>query len=151
MAGYYSTTRPLVLLNLVISITYLYFGHVVLPLPLTFRSPLDLKKLKQKKSIVLHVSSINLTDIVANPKFQIMRTNIIIANLCDAPIENRTRVITVAGYYSTTKPLVLLNLVISITYSYFGHAVLPKPLTFRFTSRFKNTKRKARWCYSCHL
>ena len=79
---------------------------------------------------MLNVSSINLTDIVANAKFQIKRTNIIIANLRDPQVENRTRVITVAGYYSTTRPLVLLNLVISITYSYFGHAVLPKPLTF---------------------
>ena len=88
------------------------------------------------------MSSINLTDIVANPSFQIMRTNIIIANLQDAPAENRTRVGTVAGYYSTTRPLVLLNLVISITYSYFGHAVLSKPLTFRSPLSLKIKKKQ---------
>ena len=78
------------------------------------------------------MSSINLiTDIVANRSFQVMRTNIILANLRDAPAENRTWVCTVAGYYSTTSPLVLLNLVLCITYSYFGHAVVSKPLTFR--------------------
>ena len=49
----------------------------------------------------------------------------------DALVDYWTRVCTVTGYYSTTRPLVLLNLVKSITYSYFGHAVLPKPLTFR--------------------
>ena len=79
---------------------------------------------------------------MANPSFQIRRTNIIIANLRDAPAENRTRVCTVAGYYSTTRPLVLLNLVISITYSYFGHAVLPKPLTFRSPLDLKKKKQK---------
>ena len=119
--------RPLVLLTLGISITYSYFGHPVLPKPLTFRSPLSLKK-KKKKARKCLVSSINLIiDIVANRSFQIMRTSIIIAKHLDAPAENQTRVCTVAGYYSTTRPLVLLNLNISITYSYFGHAVLPKP------------------------
>ena len=62
-------------------------------------------------------------------------TNIIIANLRDAPTENRIWVSIVVGYYSATRPLVLLTLGISITYSYFGHAVLPKPLTFRFTTQ----------------
>ena len=63
----------------------------------------------------------------------------------------RTRVCTVAGYYSTTRQLVLLNLVISITYSYFGHAVLPKPSTFRSPLDLKKKTEKLDSANLCHL
>ena len=63
----------------------------------------------------------------------------IIVDLKDAPTKNRTQICTVAGYYSTTRPLVLITSDISITYSYFRHAVLPNYINLSFTNHIKRT------------
>ena len=69
-------------------------------------------------------------------------TFFIIIDLQDAPAKNQTQVYTMTGYYSTTRPLVLLPLDISITYSYFRHAVLPNYINLSFASQFKKKKKK---------
>jgi len=119
--GTISTTRPLVHVPLGISITYSYFGHAVLPKPLTYSFTLRFKK---KSSIVLLVKSINLMIYWNKPKF-----------------EHYALIIIISKLHSITRPVVHLPVDISITYSYYGHAVLPKPLTFSLTSWFRRKKK----------
>ena len=62
------------------------------------------RKIKQKESSDVPVFATEVND--SDEPVTTFCTNIIIANSI-APAGNRTRVCTVAGYYSTTRPLVL--------------------------------------------